>query len=102
MYEQHRQMRISEHMFDYAITAVRVRICETIKKAIALRVFDQMIQIAFFFMAKCFAIADEELKIAGVRFINVRVVNFVDDSVTEREPYAATRMVGRANAFFRA
>src|SRR2546430_8590665 len=102
MHEQHRHVRVGEHIFDYAIAAVRVRICETIKKAIALRVFDLMIQVAFFFVAKCFAIADEELKIAGIWFIDVRIVNLVDDSVTEREPNAATRMVGRANAFFRA
>src|SRR5437899_12526754 len=60
-----------------------------------------MIQVAFFFVAKCVAIADEELKIAGIWFINVRIVNLVDDSVTEREPNAATCMVGRAHAFFR-
>src|SRR5229473_2701298 len=47
MHEQHRQVRIGEHMFDYAIAAVRVRICETIKKAIALRVFDLNHQIEY-------------------------------------------------------
>ena len=95
-------MRVGKHMFHYSVAAVRIGIRETVKEAIALRVFDLMIQVALFFVAKCFAIADEELKIAGVWFIDVRIVNLVDDSVTEREPNAATCMVGRANAFFRA
>src|SRR5262249_43056547 len=94
-------MRISEHMFHYAVAVIRVRICEAIKEAIAFRIFDPMSKVAFFFLAKCFAIADEELKIASVWFVNVRIVNLVDDSVTEREPNAATRMVSRAHAFFR-
>ena len=59
-----------------------------------------MIEIALFFVAKRFAVADEKLKVAGVWLIDVRVVNLVDDSVTEREPDTATCMVGRANAFF--
>jgi hypothetical protein len=59
-----------------------------------------MIEIAFFFVAKRLAVADEKLKVAGVWSIDVRVVNLVEDSVTEREPDTATCMVGRANAFF--
>ena len=93
-------MWIGKHMFYYTIATARLRIRETIKEAIALRVFDQMIEIAFFFVAKRFAVADEKLKIAGIWLIDVRVVNLVEDSVTEREPDTATCMVGRANAFF--
>ena len=93
-------MWIGKHVFYYTIATARLRIRETIKKAIARRVFDQMIEIAFFFVAKRFAVADEKLKVAGVWLIDVRVVNLVEDSVTEREPDTATCMVGRANAFF--
>jgi hypothetical protein len=59
-----------------------------------------MIEIAFFLVAKGFAVADEKLKVAGVWLIDVRVINLVEDSMTEREPETATCMVGRANAFF--
>jgi hypothetical protein len=59
-----------------------------------------MIEIAFFFVAKCFAVADEKLKVAGIWSIDVRVVNLVEDPVAEREPDTATCMVGRSNAFF--
>src|SRR6266568_5152294 len=59
-----------------------------------------MIEIAFFLVAKGFAVADEKLKVAGVWLIDVRVVNLVEDSVTQREPETATCVVGRADAFF--
>src|SRR6266403_1478220 len=93
-------MWIGKHMFYYTIATARLRIRETIKKAIARRVFDQMIEIAFFFVAKRFAVADEKLKIAGVWLIDVWVVNLVEDSVTQREPETATCMVRRTDAFF--
>ena len=92
-------MRIGEDMFYETIAAVAVRIGEPIKKAIALRVFDLVIQIAFFLVAKCFAVADEKLKVARVRLIDVRIINLVDDAVAQREPKAATGMIGRADAF---
>jgi hypothetical protein len=100
VHEQDRPMWIGKHMFYYTIATARLRIRETIKEAIARRVFDKMIEIALFFVAKRFAVADEKLKVTGVWLIDVRVVNLVEDSVTEREPDAATCMVGRANAFF--
>ena len=59
-----------------------------------------MIEIAFFFVAKRFAVADEKLKVACVWLIDMWVVNLVEDSVTERKPDTATCMVGRADAFF--
>src|SRR5438094_1022458 len=87
-------------MFDYTIETVWFRLRETIKEAIARRVFDQMIEIAFFLVAKRFAVADEKLKITRVWLIDVRVVNLVEDSMTQREPETATCVVGRADAFF--
>ena len=43
-------MWIGKHMFYYTIATARLRIRETIKEAIARRIFDQMIEIAFFFV----------------------------------------------------
>jgi hypothetical protein len=57
-------------------------------------------QVALFFVAKRFAVANEKLKVPRVRLIDVRIINFVNDAVTEREPDAATGMIGRANSFF--
>jgi hypothetical protein len=61
-----------------------------------------VIQVAFFFVAKRFAVADQKLEVARVRFIDMGIINFVHDPVTQREPDAATGVIGRANAFFRA
>ena len=52
-------------------------------------------------VAKCFAIADEKLKVARVRLIDAWIVNLIDDAVTEGEPEAATGVIRRTDAFFR-
>ena len=58
-----------------------------------------MIQVALFLVAKCFPVADQELKIARVRLVNGRVVDFVDDAMAEREPDPAARMISGAETF---
>ena len=95
-------MRIREDVFYQAIATVGLRIRQTVKEAIALRIFDQVIQVALLLVAKCFAITDKKLKIARVRLIDAWIINLVDDAVTEREPEAATGMIGRTHAFLRA
>ena len=57
-----------------------------------------MIQVAFLLVAERFAVGDEKLKIARIRMIDVRVVNFINDPMAEREPKAATGVVSRAHA----
>src|SRR5438093_9467188 len=93
-------MRIREDVFYQAIATVGLRIRQTVKEAIALRIFDQVIQIALLLVEKCFAITDEKLKVARVRLIDAWIINLVDDAVAEREPEAATGMIGRTHAFF--
>jgi hypothetical protein len=61
-----------------------------------------VIQVAFFFVAKRLAVADEKLKVPRVRFIDVRIINFVYDPMTQREPDAATGVIRRADSLFRA
>ena len=95
-------MRVREDVFYQPVATVGLRIRQTVKDAIALRVFDQVIQVALFFVAKGFAVTDEKLKVACVRLVNAWIVNLIDDAVTEREPEAATGMIGRTHAFFRA
>ena len=95
-------MRIREDVFYEPVATVGLRIRQTIKEAIALRVFDQVIQVALFLMAKRFAITDEKLKVARVRLIDMWIVNLVDDAVTKREPQAATGVISCAHAFLSA
>jgi hypothetical protein len=90
-------MWVGEDIFYDTIPAARLRIRETVKEAIALRVIDRMSQVAFFFVAKRFSIAYEKLKVARVGLIDVRIVNLVH--VTQREPNAATGMIRRAHTF---
>src|SRR5438309_2105214 len=92
-------MRIRKHVFYQTITTVRIGIRQTIKEAIALWIFDHVIQVAFFFVAKRFTVADEKLKVARVWFVDVWVINLVDNSVTEREPNAATGVIRCADPF---
>ena len=93
-------MRIREDVFYESVATVRLRIRQTVKDAIALRVFDQVIQVALFLVAKCFAITDEKLEVACVRLIDAWIVNFIDDAMAEREPEAATGMISSTDAFF--
>src|SRR5881409_2552736 len=93
-------MRIREDMFYEPVATVGLRIRQTGKEAITLRVFDHVLQVALFLLAKRFAITDEKLKVARVRLIDAWIVNLIDDTVTKREPEAATGMIGRAHAFF--
>src|SRR4029450_4220681 len=93
-------MRIGQDVFYESVATVGLRIRQTVKEAIAVRVFDQVIQVALFLVAKRFAVADEKLKVARVRLIDAWIVNLIDDAVTEREPQTATGMIGCANSFF--
>ena len=93
-------MRIGEHVFYQPVTALALRIGQAVKDAIAFRVFDPVVQVALFLVAKCLAVGDEELKVARVRLIDMRVVNLIDNAVTQREPEPATGVIGRADALF--
>src|SRR5438034_10654386 len=100
MNEQHRLMRICEDMFYDTIASFRFRIRETVKKAITLRVIDRMNQVAFFLVAKCFAVAYEELKVARVGLIDVCIINRVHYSMTQCAPNSRARLIGCPTAFF--
>src|ERR1017187_2869752 len=100
MHEHHRAMRIGQDMLDQAVAPVGFRIGEAIENTIPLRVFYPVIQVALFLVAKRFPVADEKLKIPRVRLVHGRVVDFVDDAVTEGEPDPAARVIGDRKSFF--
>lgn len=89
-------------MFYETVASVAVRIGEAVENTIRFRVFDPVIQVALFLVAKCFPVADKKLKIADVRCVDAGIVDFVDDAMAERKPQPATRMVGSAEAVFSA
>ena len=100
VHQQDRLVRIGEDIFYNAIATSRLRIRETVKKAIALRVLDRVSQVAFFLVAKRLAVSYEKLKVACVRLIDVRIINLVQDAVAQGKPNAATGMISCAYAFF--
>jgi hypothetical protein len=98
VHQQDRTVRIGEDLLHQPVAALALRIDQAVEKAIAFRVLDPAIQIAFLFVAKSLAVGYEELKVARVGLINVRMVNLVDDAVAQREPKPATGVVSRADA----
>src|ERR1035441_3990202 len=74
---------------------------QPVEKTIPFRVFEQVVQVALFLVAKRLPVGDEKLKITRVRLIHTRVVDFVHDAMAEREPDAAARMINGASPFFR-
>jgi len=94
-------VRIRHDILDNAIPARGVGIGEAVVTACFFsRIFEFVFEIAAFLMAKGLAVSDEKLEIAGVRTINIRIVDLVDNSVAQREPDAAAGMVSGADAFF--
>ena len=100
VHEHHRAMRVGQDMLYDPVAPVRFGIGEPVENTVPFRVFDPVIQVALFLVAEGLAVADEKLKIARVRLVDGRVVDFVDDAVTEREPDPAARMISGAQAFF--
>ena len=93
-------MRVGDDLFDQPVTSVRRGIGEPIIEGAFFGVLDLMHQIAALLMAKCLAVANEELEIARVGTIDIGVIDFVDDTMAQGEPDAATGMVSGADALF--
>src|SRR5205823_1967991 len=83
---------------DDPVTAIGLGIRQTVERAVALRVFDPVLQITLLLVAKALAVGDQKLKIPRVGLIDARVVNLVDDAMAQCEPDSATGMIGGAQA----
>ncbi len=102
MHEQDRGMRIGDDFLDDAVAAVPIGIRKTIQERPFLWVLDEVVEITPFFVAKRLAIGDEKLNVARVGLIDVGVIDLVDDTVRNREPEAAARVISRSDSFLRA
>src|SRR5882672_7608133 len=89
-HEKDRRVRIRHDILDNAIPARGVGIGEAVVQRAFFRIFEFVFEIAAFLMAKGLAVSDEKLEIAGVRTINIRIIDFVDDAVAESEPDTAS------------
>src|SRR5437870_5576197 len=92
-------MRIGQDMLDNPVPAIGIGIDQSVKEAVLLRIIDLMQQVAFLLVAERPAIGNEKLEIARVGLIDRRIINLVDDPVTQREPNAATRVIRRPDPF---
>ncbi len=75
-------MRIGEHVLDESVAAPRIRIGKAVKDAVAFRIFNPVVQVAFFLVAKGLTVGYQELKVARVWLIYVRIINLIDNAVT--------------------
>src|SRR5262249_35731818 len=95
-------MRMGENMLHQAIPPLWIRVSKPVKRSVSFRTLDLMNKVSLLFMAERFAIGNEKLKVPCIRFIYIRVVDLVDDSVAKREPDPTARMVGGADSFLSA
>ena len=95
-------MRIRKHVFYEPVSPGALRIRQAVEQTIALRVFDQVIQVTLFLVTKRLTITDEKLKVACIRLIDPWIVNLIDDAMAQCEPETTTGMISRAHALFRA
>src|SRR5438552_7073539 len=92
-------MRVSDDVFDNSIASSRVAVCDTIEESALFRVFRFVFEIPPFLVKESFAVGNQELQIACIGTIDVRIIDFVDDAMAEGEPDTATGMIGRADSF---
>jgi hypothetical protein len=82
MHEQHETVRIGEQVFDQPVAVLVLRVGQAVEDAIAFRVFDLVVQVALFLVAKGLPISDEKLAVACVRLVHMRVVDLINNAVT--------------------
>ena len=99
--QEDRQIRIADHGLADFITPGWIAIDDLIGKRTLFWIGQRMLQIPPLLVEKCLAVGDEQLQVAGVRLVDARVVNLVDDAVTEGEPQAGGGVIGSADAVLR-
>src|SRR5262249_1632842 len=95
-------MRMGKNMLHQPIPPLWIQVSKPVKRSLSFRTLDLMNEVSLLFMAECFAVGDKKLEVPGIGFIHIRVVDLVDDTVTEGKPEAATRMIGGADSYLRA
>src|SRR5574338_224145 len=93
--------RVGNDLLDDAIALLRIAHDDPISKRIAVETGDLAFEVALFFVKERLPVGNEELQIANLGSIYRRVIDFVEDTMREREPHAARVRIGRADALLR-
>src|SRR5258706_11793773 len=91
-------MRVRNDSFMDLVSALRIAVHAAVPQRIRPRTLDLRLKIALLIVEKIFTVADQELKIAYLRAVNVGIVDFGQNSIPDREPDPARRRVGRPHA----
>jgi hypothetical protein len=97
--QKHWPLRISQYVLNNLVTPTALGVCQMIKENVMAGVFYAMKQISLFLVAKCLAVADEKFKIARIRLIDPRKINFINDAMAEGEPEAAASGICSSKTF---
>ncbi len=100
VHQHHRAMRVADHLPYQRVTALAIAIVDADGKPVGIDVVELVNQIAPLFMEERLPIGDQELHVASLRAIDGRAVDFVEDSVRDREPDLAGDRIGRADGVF--
>jgi hypothetical protein len=90
---------IRRDFLDDAIAPLAVRIRQSIKRCAFFWILDRVLEIAPLLVEESFAIGDEKLEVARIGLIDMRIIDFVDDAVRNREPDPTTGVIGGPNPF---
>src|SRR5271157_5646734 len=90
-------MRIGDDLLDDSVTLSRLDACDPHAESVSAEVFDRGLQIAPLVMKEGLTVADQELKVANLRMVDRRIVDFVEYAVRDRVPDAARTGVGGAD-----
>src|SRR5215469_8840860 len=94
-------MGMGENILHQAIPPLWIRVSKPVKRSVSFRTLDLMNKVSLLFMAERFAVGDEKLEVPCIGLIHIRVVDLVDDTVTEGKPETAARMIGGADSLLR-
>ena len=91
-------VRVSKNFFFNAVFAPKFCVNQTKSGNAWLERSNFKFAVALFFGEKTLAVGDEQAHVSGTSHIDAREINFIEDAVAQREPYATAAIQRGANA----
>jgi len=89
VHQHDRVVRVGEELLGDGVAAAKVGRHDANRQRIAIDVVEVVLEVALFFMEKCFAVGEQQLHVAGLRTVDGGVINLVQRPVRDGEPDAA-------------